>query len=125
MIFLDTHAILWLHEEEFDKFSESTLSLIRENDLYYSTISRVEIHSLNQRGKITKPAIRLLHDMENRIGILKSPYSIDELTYNALTISWTRDPFDLLISAEVHSKKKHTLITRDRTILKNLKEAIW
>ena len=63
--------------------------------------------------------------MENRIGILKSPYSIDELTYNALTISWTRDPFDLLISAEVHSKKKHTLITRDRTILKNLKEAIW
>ena len=125
MIFLDTHAIIWLHEEEFSKFTNSTLQLMESSPLYFSPISKVEIHYLNQKEIIKKPAIKLLEDMKDRIGLIESHYSYKEITKRAINISWTRDPFDLLISSEVYNQENHSLVTRDENILQNLKEAIW
>lgn len=86
---------------------------------------RIELFYLNQLKKIKKPALHLLDDLEKRIGLCISPYSSDEVTRNATHIEWTRDPFDLLIAAEVFGKQEHFLVTRDKQIKTHLKEAIW
>lgn len=123
MIFLDTHVLLWLHEEELSKFRKDTLQLMEENELYYSPIVKIELHYLYQKSISIRPE-ELLSSLKKSIGLRISPHSYLEVVDKAIELNWTRDPFDLLIVAEC-SLTNSPLITKDRLIRKHYEGAVW
>lgn len=66
----------------------------------------------------------MLAAIRQEIGIEVADGSIVELGQAAADLSWTRDPFDRLISAHAIVANA-ALITADETIRTNLPLAVW
>lgn len=75
LIYLDTHAVIWLYSGDKALFSEKALEKIENNAL-------------------------------------------------AISMDFTRDPFDRLITAHA-ALDNNLIITKDRRILKNYPGAVW
>jgi len=64
------------------------------------------------------------NDLSTRIGLNICQRNFNSIITQALTINWTRDPFDRLIVA--YALINHDiLITKDNNILGNYKYAKW
>lgn len=124
MIYLDTHVLVWLYSGLIDKFSEHAKDLIDKNDLYITPIIQLELTYLHEVKKVNKHAHTIIHDLQSRIGLKICDLSYIEIVDKAATLSWTRDPFDRLIVAQVICASAK-LLTKDETILKNSKHAVW
>ena len=67
---------------------------------------------------------KLQEIIEIELGISIEDRSVSKLTMQALSLSWTRDPFDRMIVAQA-ALDRAKLITRDRNILKHYQNAVW
>jgi PIN domain nuclease of toxin-antitoxin system len=100
--FLDTHIAVWLYAGLIEKISETAKQTIEANDLLIS------------------PMVSLF----TAIGLEVSETPLQQIIEKALKISWTRDVFDRLLSAEA-MVVGGGFITADENIKFNLKLAIW
>jgi len=123
MLFLDTHVVLWLYAEPF-RIPESLRPIIDDSELYISPMVRVEMSLLAEIG-------RLREDPESVVGALSRDIhlSIETAGWSraaevANHLSWTRDPFDRLITAHALAYGAN-LCTRDGTIRDNYAHALW
>jgi len=66
----------------------------------------------------------MLAALRQEIGIEVTDGSITELGHAAMDLSWTRDPFDRLISAHAIVANA-PLVTADETIREHLPLAVW
>lgn len=66
----------------------------------------------------------MLAALRQEIGIEVADGSITELGQAAVDLSWTRDPFDRLISAHAIVANA-PLVTADETIREHLPLAVW
>jgi PIN domain nuclease of toxin-antitoxin system len=66
----------------------------------------------------------MLAALRQSLGLEIADVSLAELAHTAMGLSWTRDPFDRMISAHAIVADA-PLITADRTILDNLSLASW
>jgi len=124
MIFLDTHAIAWLHDFGTKRFRPSVLTLMRESELFYSPISLVELKFMEEKGRLGDSPAYIVNELKRGTGLKSSENNFSDIIAEAMKISWTRDPFDLLIVAECMITNAH-LVTRDHLIRKNYENAIW
>jgi len=123
MIFLDTHAIVFLLADQ-TKIPPSVWSVLDKDDLCYSPMARLELDFLFEIG-------RLHEDPRAILGILEKDYHLTvesrgwlRAAEAASTLGWTRDPFDRLITAQALIWGA-PLLTRDRNILKYYQHAFW
>ncbi len=116
--------MVWLYAGDFKKFGSKVKDLINHNDLYVSTIIRLELQYLYEIQRITVDADALLLDLSKRIGLQQCDKSFDAVISEALNYTWTRDPFDRLIVANA-ALNENLLITKDNNILDNYKQAVW
>lgn len=123
-VFLDTHVVVWLFSGLTDKFPEKIKSLIETNDVCMCPIVILEIEYLKEIGRINCAANDIITDLQAKIGLLIDDLSFEIVTKKATDITWTRDPFDRLIAASTIARG-YPLITKDESILNNLKLAIW
>jgi len=87
-------------------------------------VAALELRYLHEVGRARDSVPVMLAALRQEIGIEVTDGSIAELGQAAADLSWTRDPFDRLISA--HAIVANTpLITADETIRENLPLAIW
>lgn len=84
----------------------------------------LELTYLFEIGRVTEPASAPLAALRKRIGLQMADSSLASVVQAATGLSWTRDPFDRLISAQAIVADA-PLITADRTILDNLPLATW
>lgn len=124
MLFLDTHAILWLYEKDLARFTEKGRTLLEEEDLVYSPMILVELRYLYEIGRVTVSPELILRELSGKIGLEPDPVSFLPIAESAGSITWTRDPFDRIIAAHT-VYREGMLLTRDRTILENCSHAIW
>jgi PIN domain nuclease of toxin-antitoxin system len=124
MIYLDTHIIIWLYAGLRDKLSTKVVQAIEENELLISAIVPLEIEFLYEVKKISYPANKIINDLKKRIGLQICGLSFQDIAEQALALSWTRDPFDRLIVANAMAQQL-PLLTKDKTIIKHYKQAIW
>jgi PIN domain nuclease of toxin-antitoxin system len=124
MIYLDTHAIIWLAAGQLKKFSKTAVQLINNNHLFYSGIVKLEMQVLYEIKRIKLPAEELLTELNNTIGLSICQLSLSDIATQAIKLNWTRDPFDRLIVANAMLKAK-PLLTIDETIHKHYKFAVW
>ena len=93
-------------------------ALARENGLYISPVSLLELSFLEEAKRIRLvPSARHALAQDSRWAV-DNPMSTD-LFEAAFDLSWTRDPFDRLIVAHAQMRGWR-LATSDRMILSNL-----
>ena len=124
MIYLDTHVVVWLYAGLVDKFSPAVKDLINDNDLCISPIVRLELQYLHEIQRVTAGADAIIADLSNRIGLTVCEKAFDAVVGQAMTISWTRDPFDRLIVAHA-GLNGDVLISKDQRILDNYPHGRW
>lgn len=123
MIFLDTNAIIYLYAGD-RHFSERTQKFMDDNDCLISPVVQLEYQYLHEIGRVKKTFETVLNALKQDIDLEMSDISLSKLINEAVKITWTRDPFDRLITA--HAKLEHRyLITSDQTIQKHYSKALW
>lgn len=124
MIYLDTHVVVWLYAGLTKKFSKSSQQLINEHDLKISPIVRLELQYLFEIKRISDGPKTILDDLSERIGMSQCTKPFEQVISKALTIDWTRDPFDRIIVAQA-SIDGNYLISSDETIHANYELTQW
>ena len=124
IIFVDTHVVVWLYIGNTELFSKMALEKIRKNELYISPVVKLELRYLYEIGRINEKPEKILKSLNREIGLKVSENSFGDIINEAIKLSWTRDPFDRIITAHA-SINGVRLITKDASILSNYKHAIW
>ena len=124
MIYLDTHVVLWLYQNEQERISDRARTLIEEQELFVSPIVLLEMEYLYEIERITEHAERIFEYLQSRIGLHQCDLDFGEVIHKAVSLKWTRDPFDRIIIAHAIIKDIK-LITKDDTIRKHYSRAVW
>jgi len=109
---------------KIDKLSDIAKSLINQDEIYISPIVRLELQYLYEIERITVSEDIIFNDLSSRIGLTICKQHFNAIITQALTINWTRDPFDRLIVANALINQ-NMLITKDNNILANYAHAKW
>jgi len=124
LIYLDTHAVVWLYAGMTERFSAALQKQFNEHDLLVSPIVRLELQYLYEIKRVSVEAATILNDLAQRLGLTVCPKPFDSIIQSAFQITWTRDPFDRILVAHA-SLNNNVLISKDQTILKHYAYAKW
>ena len=124
MIFLDTHAVVWLYQKDQSRFSDLALQFLESDDLRVSPAVALELEYLFEIGRLTKRSRTILSWLERTIQLKQDQSSFIAVVEASLDASWTRDPFDRLIVAQA-SLQNAPLLSKDRTIAQYYRHARW
>lgn len=125
MIYLDTHVAVWLYAFAGERLSTRALELIDESpQILVSPMVLLELEFLHEIGRIAVPS-RTIHEyLADKIALEICGKNFQEVVRNAIQQTWTRDPFDRMITAQA-ALGNDTLITKDRLIHAHYPHAIW
>ncbi len=127
MIHLDTQVVIWLYLRDERQFPRRARSLIaRARDVRVSPMVLLELDNLVANERIKPPSIHaMIDDLGQQLGGLTvSDARLADVVDQALSIGWTRDPFDRLIVSNAKADSAR-LITSDARILKHFADAVW
>lgn len=124
LIFLDTHAVIWLYSGELDLFSKKVLQMINENRICISHIVKLEIKYLNEIGRIRQKPDIIIDALIDEIGLTFSKNSFERVINQAIHLDFTHDPFDRIIVADASINDSY-LISKDEIIINNYKNTVW
>lgn len=124
VIFLDTHAVVWLYAGQVGQFSDKGHDLINSSDLFICPMVRLELQYLYEIKRLAVKPDQILTDLHKRIGLSVDLLSFMDAVTQSLKETWARDPFDRLIVAHaIHHKA--ILLTQDGSMQANYKKALW
>ena len=115
MILLDTHAVIWLHQER----PRVAALAARPTGLYASPATLLELQVLVEVGRLRPRRGKTVADI-----LSDERWLIDEPPAGAwfsrsLELGWTRDPFDRLLAAHA-LLRGWRLATADTVLLEHL-----
>lgn len=113
---LDTHVVVALYAGRVDGLSARARAEIEARDLRVSPMVRLELAFLREIGRITPEPSEILDDLALRIGLRVCDAPFARVASMAVSLPWTRDPFDRVIVAQALLTDA-MLVTRDRRIL--------
>ena len=125
MIYLDTHAVVWLYAGETDLFPENVRQMIDESEqVLVSPLVLLELQYLKEINRLTVEPSLIFEYLAETIGLRLCDLSLERVTIEALTLNWTRDPFDRIITAAAAARNA-PLITKDTIIREHYANACW
>jgi PIN domain nuclease of toxin-antitoxin system len=124
VMYLDTHAAVWLYAKDLDRFQQSALEHLEEESLYISPAVLLELQFLREIKRVTADPMLIFQTLEETIGLQLCDLEFSKVVTGALSQTWTRDPFDRLIVAQA-SIQSAPLLTKDRMILRHYSLACW
>lgn len=124
IIYLDTHVVLWLYDQKIEALSHRAKQAVQESYLLVSPFVLLELQYLFEIKKIEVNPEKILQILEEGLGLKIETCDLKKIILESLRLSWMRDPFDRLITAQaiLHQRK---LLTKDSKIRKNCKLAFW
>jgi PIN domain nuclease of toxin-antitoxin system len=117
-------VVVWLYAGLTEKLSDLAQELINDQEIYISVIVRLELQYLYEIQRITDKSDLIISDLSHRIGLKLCNLNFNLIISQAFKITWTRDPFDRIITANASLNNK-ILITKDQNILNNYHKANW
>jgi len=124
LIYLDTHVVVWLYAGDLNLFSSQIQRDLEENALFISPIVSLEVQYLREIGRITAEAGEVVDELRRAIDLQISDTPFSQVVAQALRNTWTRDPFDRIITAQA-ALGQHRLLTKDRMIRDHYDHAYW
>lgn len=124
MILLDTHLMVWLYQDPHTLIPSPVRRRLEAEPLGLSPFVRLELQYLSEVGKLTVSPETIVDELTPKLELAWTDPPAALVCQAALAMSWTRDPFDRLISAQATATGT-PLVTRDRTIRKHLPLAWW
>lgn len=124
MIYLDTHVVVWLFADK-DMLSKNARMLIEEShSIFISPMVLLELDFLYEIQRITRGSQSVYDYLHDRIGLSLCEKPFSTVVQKASKQSWTRDPFDRLITSHA-ALDENILLTRDEIIRRNYPFAKW
>jgi PIN domain nuclease of toxin-antitoxin system len=125
MIYLDTHVVLWLYLRKGEGISERARQSIEyEPEILISPMALLELDYLHEIGRTTLGSELVFNYLHQRIDLQVCQKSFTDVIRKASQLSWTRDPFDRVITAQAATDGS-SLITKDELILHHYENAVW
>lgn len=124
MIHLDTHVVLWLYGGEIARIPPVARRAVEEDDVLISPMVSLELDYLHEIGRILLHGAPIVDDLAKRIGLRFSDTALLDIVRIASDLTWTRDPFDRLITAHAMADDS-ALVTADRTIREHFESTVW
>jgi PIN domain nuclease of toxin-antitoxin system len=124
VILLDTHVVVWLYEDPQRLIPTPVRQRLEEESLALSPFVRLELEYLSEVGKLSVPPQTIVDELAPRLELALTDPPAALVCQTALGLSWTRDPFDRLLSAQALATAT-PLVTKDRTIREHLSLAWW
>jgi PIN domain nuclease of toxin-antitoxin system len=124
VIYIDTHVAVWLYSGETSRLSEKARVVAENEDLLVSPALVFETQYLYESQRILVEAPVIIEYLESALGLGVCGLSFHQAVMEALSMDWTRDPFDRLIVGHARAADRQ-LVTKDRNILKNYEKAVW
>jgi len=124
VIYLDTHVLVWAYAGEIDLLPPSVQTMIEENDLLISPIVLLELKYLHEIERLTVEPGVIYENLAATIGLTLCDLPLKQIITEALIQTWTRDPFDRIITATAAARDA-ILLTKDETIHAHYPKACW
>lgn len=124
LTYLDTHVAVWLYAGQIERFGPKVRKRLENGVLRVSPMVLLELQYLYEIGRINKPNADVHDYLAKTLGLSLGDVSFSDIAIAASELSWTRDPFDRLITAEAQCTSSE-LITADQTIKANYPMTLW
>ena len=124
MIYLDTHVTVRLCAENRIKFSNAIENLIEKHEVSISAMVCLELQYLLEIKRIAVKPEEIISNLSSSIGLKICDKNFNTIISKAMSLSWTRDPFDRIIVANA-AIDNSVLITKDQHILEHYENAKW
>lgn len=112
--YCDTQVVVWLCESGGARLTPAACEAIEESDVHISPMVLIELEYLFEIGRVLRPPLALLEQLEAQIGLRVCGFSSAAIARTALHETWTRDPFDRVIVAHARASGFAPLITPTR-----------
>jgi PIN domain nuclease of toxin-antitoxin system len=114
-----------LYHGHIKKLSREAAREIDKADvLLVSPMVELELEYLYRRNVFKANATTILSDLRARIGLNLCELPFALVTHEALSLTWTEDPFDRMIVAQAMAGKGR-LVTSDAKMLQHYKKCVW
>jgi PIN domain nuclease of toxin-antitoxin system len=123
MIYLDTHCVVWLYEGKEHRFSQRVLELIQREDLWISPMVALELEYLYESRRIGQRSAVVLNKLKAGFDLQIDSVNFARAVELACNESWTREPFDRIITAHARASKS-ILVTYDTEIAAHYRYAL-
>lgn len=123
-VHLDTHVVVWLYQGKVDELPGSVTRRLESESLVISPMVLCELDLLHEIGRTAGGSDEVLAGLRQSVGLAVSETSFADVVGAAAELTWTRDPFDRLISAQAIADDA-VLLTKDRRIRTHLDRARW
>lgn len=124
VIFLDTHVVVWLYAGEVDRFPQRARKKLESEPLLISPMVLLEIQYLHELSRVSQGPALIVKELEKSLGLDVHTEDFERIVVAAMAESWTRDPFDRIISAQANLAGA-PLLTKDESIRKHYRQAFW
>lgn len=124
MTYLDTHVVAWLYAGRLDLLTDRVRHALRDDEPAISPMVRLELQYLHEIGRVRTPAAAVVAELGRAIGLTVCTQPFAAVVERAEAQSWTRDPFDRIIVAQA-ALRRSRLLTKDETIRKQYRHAVW
>lgn len=124
MIHLDTHVVLWLYTEQTERIPAGARDRIEVDQVVISPMVRLELTYLHEIGRLTDTSDAVIDALSAALELRDSTAPFASVIRHAMSMTWTRDPFDRVITAHALADGA-TLLTADETIRAHLATARW
>ena len=124
-VYLDTHVAAFLHAGDGALLSPPAVHFLESaRSIRVSPMVVLELQYLFEIERIAYAGDEIAGFLQDQFGIITDRESLGEAVLHAQTYSWTRDPFDRIITAQA-AQAGAFLLTRDEIIRANYRGAIW
>ena len=124
-VYLDTHVAAFLHAGDRTLLSPPAVHLLESAvSIRVSPMVVLELQYLFEVARIAYSGDEITGFLRDQFGIETDSESLGAAVLHAQTYSWTRDPFDRIITAQA-ARAGAFLLTRDENIRVNYRGAIW
>ena len=123
-LYLDTHAAVWLYNNELHKFPQATLELIENSHLLISPMVILELEYLYEIKRLNTQATVIFEALQQEIDLQICSCHFSQIINFALQQNWTRDPFDRIIVAHAAINQSR-LVSKDELIQENYPNVVW
>jgi len=123
MIFLDTHALVFLVADP-KRIPRTLWTFLDAHELVCSPMARIELDFLYEIRRIVEDPRAIMELLKRDYGVTLFHEGWDRAPEIAATLTWTRDPFDRLIVAHALTWGA-PLLSKDTQILNHYDHAFW